>query len=119
MFFHDIIQSASMAAKVRELIDDTVWSDKPLAIISNEVREILDVHVWYMIQPGCVVRDLYEWTSEQIMIHNAKGSKIQAIIDQMNTLDSAGITKLRNHHWRIANNYHSAGMEIVLFLRKI
>ncbi len=102
-----------MAANARELIEVTVWGDKDLATVSNEVREILDVHVAPIIMPGSVITELTAWASEQLLVHNEKGSKIQTTIDNTPSLDCTGVIKLRNHHWMIAHKYRCVAMELI------
>jgi len=102
-----------MAANARELIEVSVWSDNDLATVSNEVRQILNVHVAPIIMPRSVVTELQAWASEQLLVHNEKGSKIQTIIDNYPTLDCTGAITLRNHHWMIAHKYRCVAMELI------
>ncbi len=102
-----------MAANARELIEVSVWSDNDLATVSNEVRQILNV------APGSVVTELTEWASEQLLVHNEKGSKIQTIIDNNPTLDCTGAITLRNHHWMIAHKYRCVAMELISLRSRI
>jgi hypothetical protein len=104
-----------MSAKVRELIDDLVWSNRRFANISNEVNKILKSHVLSMLLPACVIGELHCWAAEQRDIHDAKALKIQTMLVGMHTLDCTGVTKLRDHHMQIAKNYQTVSTEIFLF----
>ena len=108
-----------MAAKVRELIEELVWSDITFPDLSHQVKKILFAHVWPIIMPARVMEELHEWVSEQTLSYDAKKSKINAILAEMSAPDSAGVIMLRDHHWRIAKNYYTVSVETALFFEKI
>jgi hypothetical protein len=96
-----------MTEKVRELIDEVVWSSDKTRDVIEETNRILNQHVAYMLVMGPTLSYLQEWAREQDSLHEAKVDKLDAVITHMisSKLDFTGVKTLRDHHLRLCLRY--------------
>jgi hypothetical protein len=107
--FNEASSKIKMTERVRQLIDDVVWSTDDKKIVFDETEKILKEHVAPMIGQWRALVDLRDWASENSKSHKAKASKIDM---NVNGSDSNGLLKLYNHHWRIHHRYDCVAVAI-------
>ena len=96
-----------MTERVRELVDELVWSPDDTKDIVTEANKILNEHVLYMLRMSPTLNSLTEWTMKQIETQNKKITKLDLVIAHMtrDSVDCTGVTSLRKHHSRISWRY--------------
>ena len=105
-----------MTEKVRELIDEVVWSpdDSVDKNVGSQLDKIINDHVVPMVLPALALKNLHQWAEEQSKIHNDKTSKLGTTITQiiLSGADCKSVANLRDHHWRISTRYAKAAIRI-------
>ena len=104
-----------MAANVRELLEEIVWGAGKAADVREKTQEVCWQHVYPMLNPGKVIRELEEWACQQGKKHGDTWVKIMRIHYVNGYQD--GIQGLENHHRDISNRYYdvASGMRAVLY----
>ena len=103
-----------MTEKVRELIDEVVWSPDDLKHVGAQIDKIINEHVVPMVLSAHALKNLHQWAEEQSEIHNDKTSKLSTTITHiiLSGADCKSVANLRDHHWRISTRYAKAAIRI-------
>ena len=108
-----------MTKRVRELIDEVVWSTDNSKGVHTQMDTIIGENVVPMVLSKLAFKSLHDWAEEQAKIHDGKASKLSTSITQMllNQIDCTGVKNLRDHHVRISSRYDTAKLNIWLWWR--
>ena len=103
-----------MTEKVRELIDEVVWSPDDSKNVRTQMDIIIEKHVIPMVLSTLALKSLHKWAEEQAKIHDDQASKLDTSIAQMklNQIDCTSVKNLRDHHVRISSRYNTAAFKI-------
>jgi len=105
-----------MTEKVRELIDDVVWSTDDSVNMGAQLDKIINDHVVPMVFPAHALKTLQEWADAQSKIHADKASKLLKVNLAMTKRKEqvASVWVLINHHNRISTRYFIAATRLLM-----
>jgi hypothetical protein len=97
-----------MTDRIRELLDEVVWSTDHTISVSTETKAILNQNLNVMLFAKPTLNALKEWTREKIKIHEDNVLKLNTSI--LRATDCSSVIALRDHHRRICTRYSTVLM---------
>jgi hypothetical protein len=96
-----------MTERLRELIDEVVWSTDDTQCVTAQTRIIIKKHVLPMAWPGPILSSLRDWAEKQAQSHGDKASKLDSVILGMikHNVVVSSVQVLCDHHRRISGRY--------------
>ena len=94
-----------MTDRVRELLDEVVWSADDTVSVSTETKTILAQNLNVMLYASPTLNALKDWTRKQIKAHEDNVLKLNTSISMMRGIDCSSVKALRDHHRRICTRY--------------
>lgn len=92
-----------MTDRVRELLDEVVWSADDMISVSTETKIILARNLNVMLYASPTLNALKDWTRKQIKAHEDNVLKLSTSI--LRGTDCSSVKALRDHHRRICTRY--------------
>jgi sugar-specific transcriptional regulator TrmB len=92
-----------MTDRIRELLDEVVWSADDMISVSTETKIILARNLNVMLYASPTLNALKDWTRKQIKAHEDNVLKLSTSI--LRGTDCSSVKALRDHHRRICTRY--------------
>lgn len=92
-----------MTDRIRELLDEVVWSADDMISVSTETKIILARNLNVMLYASPTLNALKDWTRKQIKVHEDNVLKLSTSI--LRGTDCSSVKALRDHHRRICSRY--------------
>ena len=92
-----------MTDRIRELLDEVVWSADDMISVSTETKIILARNLNVMLYASPTLNALKDWTRKQIKVHEDNVLKLSTSI--LRGTDCSSVKALRDHHRRICTRY--------------
>jgi hypothetical protein len=97
-----------MTDRIRELLDEVVWSADDMISVSTETKIILARNLNVMLYASPTLNALKDWTRKQIKAHEDNVLKLSTSI--LRAKDCSSVKALRDHHRRICSRYSTVLM---------